>query len=69
MKALEAIVSLAMVRESLLHEETRISRSNQLSQEGQEKIIMLFLWALQKDYEEFAKVKGQAKSAQAKKTD
>ena len=78
--ALEAsadVPTLAVVRERLLHEETKMkSRSNQLSQEEalstsfKKKLRCHFcnkLGHFKKDCEEFAKVKSQAKPAQAKK--
>ena len=78
--ALEAsadVPTLVVVREHLLHEETKIkSRSNQLSQEGalttsfKKKLRCHFcnkLGYFKKACEEFAKVKSQAKPAQARK--
>ena len=78
--ALEAsakVPTLAVVRERLLHEETKTkSRSNQFSQEGalttsfRKKLRCHFYnkpGHFKRDCEEFAKVKGQAKPAQAKK--
>ena len=78
--ALEAsaeVPTLAVVREHLLHEETKVkSRSNQFSQEG--ALITSFKKKLKchfcnkpahfkRDCEEFAKFKGKTKPAQAKK--
>ena len=78
--ALEAsadVPTLAVVKKRLLHEETKMkNKSNQLSQEGalttsfKKKLQCHFcnkLGNFKKDCEEFAKVKSQAKPAQARR--